>query len=133
MIKDGVVADTSALIAFFKGAEPVAGAVERLIIEKRLCTTGIIIAELLQGVKTAKEEDHIADCLSALPSVELTTELWVKAGRLSWSLRRTGVCLPLTDVAIAAAAIEHNLSLLTLDNHFKKIPNLKHYHHSGRP
>jgi len=60
-------------------------------------------------------------------SLAITTDLWIKAGKVALSLRREGINLLLTDVAIAALAIEHNLSIFTLDKHFEKIPGLKMY------
>jgi predicted nucleic acid-binding protein len=33
--------------------------------------------------------------------------------------------LPLSDIAIAALSLEHNLSIFTLDGHFTKIPGVK--------
>ena len=125
MIKDGVIADTSVLIAFFKGKSEYVEEISRLLQENRLVVTGIIIAELLQGLKGLSEEQRISDLLTALSPIELTTDLWVKAGKMSLSLRRKGVNLPLTDIAIAILAIEYDLTLFTLDNHFKQIPNLK--------
>lgn len=127
MIKDGVVADTSVLISFFRGQGELADVVEKLFIENRIVTTGIIAAELLQGMKGAKEEERISDFLSALNPMEITTDLWIKAGKISLSLRRKGFNLPLTDIAIAALAIEHNLAVFTLDKHFEKIPGVRIY------
>lgn len=125
MIKDGVIADTSVLIDFFKGKGEFVEEITRLLQENRLVITGIIIAELLQGMKGLREEDRIADLLTAISPVELTTDLWVKAGKMALSLRRKGVTLPLTDVAIAILAIEHDLSVFSLDKHFEKIPGVK--------
>lgn len=124
MIKDGVVVDTSVLISFFRGQGEVADEVEKLLIENRIVTTGIIIAELLQGMKGIKEEERISGFLSDLNPMEITTDLWIKAGKMSLSLRRKGINLPLTDIAIAALAIEHNLAVFTLDKHFEKIPSV---------
>lgn len=125
MTKDGVIVDTSVLIDFLKNTEPNAKTVEDLITTKRLLTTGIIAAELLQGVKSSKEERHVSELLDGIPSIELNTATWLKAGRLAYSLRREGVTLPLTDVAIAALAIEHDLSIFTLDKHFAQIPGVR--------
>jgi predicted nucleic acid-binding protein len=125
MIKDGVVVDTSAFIAFFKGTGKYADRVTGLLESNLALITGIIIAELLQGIKNPKEEQKLLSLIVAVPAIELTTDLWVKAGKISSSLRRRGISLPITDVAIATAALEYNLSVLTLDGHFKKIPGLK--------
>lgn len=127
MIRDGVIADTSVLIAFFKGKSGVVEEVSRLLQQNRLVVTGIVIAELLQGLKGLREEQRISDLLVAISPVELTTDLWVKTGRMSLALRRNGINLPLTDIAIAILAIEHNFSIFTLDKHFEKIPEVKIY------
>lgn len=125
MTRDGVIVDTSVLIDFLKDKEPNAAAVAALIGSKRILTTGIIMAELLQGVRGAQEEAYVAELLEGIPAIEITAVLWVKAGRLSCSLRRKGITLPLSDIAIGAAAIEHNLSIFTIDEHFKQIPGVR--------
>lgn len=130
MTKDGVLVDTSLLINFLKNKAPNAAAVERLITSKRIRTTGVIAAELLQGARTATEEAYVVELLEGIPAVEMTSALWMKAGRLSSSLRRKGITLPLSDIAIAALAIEHNLSIFTLDRHFEQIPGVKLHKHA---
>lgn len=127
MIEDGVIVDTSILIEFFKGTEGIAGKVSALLQENRLVITGIVLAELLQGMKNIKEELMLDDFLLAVTPLEITTNIWLKAGKLALSLRRKGISLPLTDVAIAALSIEHNLLIFTLDKHFNQIPNLSLY------
>jgi hypothetical protein len=127
MIKDGVIVDSSVLIAFFRGKEIIADKVSRLLLDNRVVTTGIIIAELLQGMKDVKEEKNISDILAETSPLEITTDLWIKAGKIALSLRRKGINLPLTDVALAALAIEHNLSIFTLDKHFEQIPKVTVY------
>jgi len=127
MTKDGVIVDTSVLIDFLKGEDQVFNAVTRLLEKKHIAITGIIIAELLQGIKNTKEEQIIAELLTGIEIFEADTALWIKAGRLSASLRRKGINLPLTDVVIATLAIEHNFSVFTLDKHFEQIPGVKIY------
>jgi hypothetical protein len=127
MIKDGVIVDTSVLIAFFRGKEKIADKVSRLLLDNRVVTTGIIITELLQGMKDVKEEKNISDILAETSPLEITTDLWIKAGKIALSLRRKGINLPLTDVALAALAIEHNLQIFTLDKHFEQIPKVTVY------
>jgi len=125
MTRDGVIVDTSALIDFLKDKMPHAATVATLINSKRIRTTGIIMAELLQGARTATEEAYVIELLEGIPTMEVTSALWMNAGRLSCSLRRKGVTLPLSDIAIASLAIEHNLSIFTLDEHFDQIPGVK--------
>ena len=127
MIKDGVIVDTSVLIDFLKGIAKAATEVTKLLQANRVVTTGIIIAELIQGIGRADEEDRIAELLSGVSVLEVSTPLWIEAGRLSSSLRRKGITLPLTDTAIAVLALENNLTLYTFDRHFAQVPNLKIY------
>lgn len=125
MIRDGVIVDTSILIDFLKNKAPHAAEVATLITSKRIRTTGVIMAELLQGARTATEEAYVVALLEGIPSIEVTSALWMNAGRLSCSLRRKGMTLPLSDIAIAVLSIEHNLSIFTLDGHFTQIPGVK--------
>ena len=83
------------------------------------------MAELLQGIKNPKEEQNILELISAIEFLEISTELWIKAGRLSSSLRKKGINLPLTDIAIAALALDYNLQILTIDKHFEQIPEVR--------
>jgi len=127
MTRDGVIADTSVLVSFFRGKGGYVEEVTRLLQENRLVITGLIIAELLQGMKGIKEEEKISDLLTAISTIELTTDLWIKAGKTSLSLRRKGINLPLTDIAIATLAIEHHFPIFSLDKHFEQIPGVKIY------
>ncbi len=125
MIKDGVMIDTSVWIAFLRGKDKVKEPVVQLLQGNRAITTGIVIAELIQGMKDIREEDRVSDILSSIPIIELSTDMWIKAGKKALSLRRKGINLPITDVAIATLAINHNLSVFTLDRHFEKISGVE--------
>lgn len=127
MSPDGVVVDTSLWVDFFRGTVPSASAVERLIVQGEAVTSGIILAELLQGVKRPSEEQQIIEVFGGLPVVELTTAMWKVAGQTGSALRRKGITLPLSDLAIAAIALEHGFSVYTRDKHFDQIPNVKRY------
>ena len=63
--------------------------------------------------------------MPALGFAETTADVWIKAGNISCGLRKKGVTLPLSDLLIGAAALEHGLYVLTRDEHFKSIPGLK--------
>jgi len=127
MIKDGILVDTSVFIDFLKGKERYIKVVAELLEKKFAVITGIIIAELLQGLKNPREEQRLSVLLTGIPSLEITTDLWTKAGQLSSTLRKKGINLPLTDIAIAVLAIEYNLEIFTLDKHFEQIPGIKIY------
>lgn len=46
------------------------------------------------------------------------------AGQLSARLRRNGHALPMSDIVIAALALEHACRLVTVDRHFEVVPGI---------
>ncbi|ACI21120.1 PIN domain-containing protein [Thermodesulfovibrio yellowstonii] len=122
----GVIIDTSVFISFLRGAEA-APFVIKLLKENKAYINGIIIAELIQGLKNFKEESNLIELLKAVNTLEITVDIWIKAGKLSLDLKRKGINIPLTDVATAALAFEHDMELYTFDKHFDLIPGLKIY------
>jgi len=98
-----------------------------LLMENAVWTCGIVMFEVLQGIKSEGEKNKILSILASLPYVEMMKKLWQSAAELSILLKKNGVNLPLSDIFIAAIAIENDLSIYTLDNHFTQISNLKLY------
>jgi len=94
------------------------------VLPGKVATCGVILYELIQGIKSSKEEKLVLNALQAVTHLEMSAELWIKAGRLSAVLRRNGHILPLSDLVIATLAREHKLSVLTIDSHFDAIPGL---------
>ena len=67
------------------------------------------------------------EALKSLEYIEMSEDLWIKAGELSSALRRKGKTIPFSDILIAAIALENNLSILTVDKHFEEIKGAKNY------
>jgi hypothetical protein len=123
-----ILIDTSAWVDFFRGTSKTADAVAMLIEKGQASICGVISYELIQGAKSEDEALHLSGLLSALHYIEMTSDLWTKAGSISARLRRKGITLPMSDLLIGAIALEHGLEVLTLDEHFASIPGLKQYH-----
>ncbi len=123
----GILADTSIWIEFFKPESPAGKKLESLIVKNSVWVCGIVLFELLQGIRSEEEKALIPNALSELKYVEMTKNLWQKSGELSASLKRKGLNLPLSDIFMASIAIEHNLQIFTLDKHFDQIPGVKVY------
>ncbi len=123
-----VIADTSVWIPFFnRPASLEKRTLDALIDADEVAMVGVVLAELLQGCRTQDERRELKEVLPALPYLEATQSTWVKAGEISSTLLRKGVTLPLTDLIIAAIAIEHSCSVYSLDIHFPQIPGLLLY------
>jgi predicted nucleic acid-binding protein len=59
--------------------------------------------------------------LQVFDFLEESSRLWEKAGELSFSLKREGKSIGLSDCDIAVAAYSSDTPILTLDEHFSII------------
>ncbi|MGH3087218.1 MAG: PIN domain-containing protein, partial [Rubrobacteraceae bacterium] len=100
-----VLVDTSYWIEYINrpGSERM-NKVAALIREDRAATTGIVLAELLQGARTATEMFKIRTSLEAVIWVGTNERLYARAGEIGFALRRKGITIPTTDCIVAAAA-----------------------------
>lgn len=119
-----IIVDTSIWIEYFKNNPDVVDFMEKHLLEDTVCLVGIIVSELIQGIKNEREREMIRSNLDAINYIDMKFEDWIKIGDLSNMLRKSGMTIPLTDIAIAATAIENDLMLITRDKHFKQVPNL---------
>lgn len=117
-----VLIDTSAWIHALRKQAPesLAGLVRQIVLERRGATTGMIMLELLGGVRTEREYHALSEELGALHYLP-TDPAWHEAWRLSFELRRHGVTVPSADLLIASVAIEHDCTLFHADEHFALI------------
>jgi predicted nucleic acid-binding protein len=120
-----VIADTSVWIPFFnQPGSPEKREIDALIDADRLVLVGVVLTELMQGCRTTSEANTIISKLTGLRFLETSFSSWRGAGELSFALRRKGITLPLSDLVIAALALEHHCRVYTLDPHFEHIPDL---------
>ena len=126
-MKNNILVDTSVWIEYFRPDSATGNLLETLLPENSVVTCGIVLFELMQGVKSDKEKTVVMNALSGLPYREMNEQLWLRSAELSSSLKKKGLTLPLSDIFIAAIAIEHKLSVFTLDKHFEQIPGVVIY------
>ena len=124
---NGILADTSVWIEFFKSKSSTGDKLEALLVENSVWSCGVVIFELLQGIRSEAERSKILDTLSNLEYAEMSQSLWQKSATIAASLKKKGVTLPLSDIFISAIALEYNLSVFTLDKHFGQITGVKIY------
>jgi tRNA(fMet)-specific endonuclease VapC len=89
-------------------------------------TLAEIKAGFLAGRRSAENEGLLAAFLrlpgvSALFADHETTDVYA---RLFQQLRRTGTPIPTNDLWIASLAVQHQLMLLSRDEHFAKLPQV---------
>ena len=117
-----VLVDSCAWIDFLRYQEGEPGNQVAVLIEnKQAAITGVIIAELLQGVKTEKQQQQINFLINSVTSFPTQEIDWINAGLLLQKLRSQGITLPLTDALIAVIAQRYQVKVLTIDKHFQHL------------
>lgn len=97
---------------------------EQALLQGEVYTCGVVLYELLQGIRTPGEEQQVRLAFDALVMCEAMAKTWVAAAGISSDLRSRGITLPMSDIIIAAVALEHGLTVMTVDQHFQQIPGL---------
>jgi predicted nucleic acid-binding protein len=127
-MKHKIIVDTSIWIEYFKNTLINSKFIEKGLNEEFVYITGPIISELLQGVRTQKEYIMLSQSIGAVPFLNCHYNDWITAGNISFSLRKKGIIIPLSDIIIAAVAIRNDAKIYTLDKHFKQIPAVDLYY-----
>ncbi|MEI2689105.1 MAG: type II toxin-antitoxin system VapC family toxin [Anaerolineae bacterium] len=117
--------DTGPLIAFLKGRNPGAAAVERAVRGMDCFVTAITAYELLYGVARARREIGEDALLGTMQALPLDIGAARRAAQVHDELIRRNQDIGIKDVLIAAICQEHDLPLLTLNElHFNRVPGL---------
>lgn len=82
---------------------------------------GIILQEVLQGIKNPKDVHVLKDYFEAFQLLELTREDYIKAAELVNRLMKKGKQISTIDALIASAAISYSCYLFTADKDFEHI------------
>ncbi len=79
-----ILIDTCAWIDFFKSTTGLLGSeVAQLIEHNQAAITGVVIAELLQGIKSKKESQHLEVLFHSIHYLNIAEQDWIIAGQLS--------------------------------------------------
>jgi predicted nucleic acid-binding protein len=122
-----VLVDTSAYSAFMQGDPAIKAALQQA---GQLYLNAVVLGELLAGVAGGTRPDRNRKELGAFLSsprievLQLGDETAERYAAIFAFLRRQGTPIPTNDIWIAASAMEHGLSVLTRDPHFKKVPQV---------
>ncbi|TGM74266.1 PIN domain nuclease [Leptospira mtsangambouensis] len=89
--------------------------------EEEIFLTGIILQEILTGIKNQKLFDEINNHLRFFNYVTPTNKDHILAAQLRNDLAKKGITVASIDVLIAQIAISNNLTIATYDSDFNKI------------
>lgn len=119
-----VLVDTTVWVDFF-GDQPewhVVALQELIEKDDDLCLCGVILAEVLQGVRFDSDYRKTKDYLDALIFLPMHQATFLRAAKIYRSLRKKGITIRKpVDCMIASVAIEHDIRLLHNDRDFDQI------------
>jgi hypothetical protein len=116
-----VLVDTSVWIDFFRGkSTPEICELEQLLGEgEDICTCGIILTEVLQGIRENSDYRKTLARFDAFLYLPMNRSTFLAAASLYRSLRRKGVTIRKpVDCMIAAVSMEHDVPLMHHDRDF---------------
>ncbi|MDO8885859.1 PIN domain nuclease [Candidatus Oleimmundimicrobium sp.] len=119
-----ILIDTSVWIDFFRGADTLHRvAMHKLIKEDDVCLADIIVAEILQGIKSDKDFKVVKSRLLEFPIYSLKdVHSYIQSAQIYRACRRRGLTIrKLVDCFIAQIAIENGLVLFHNDKDFDSI------------
>jgi predicted nucleic acid-binding protein len=123
-----ILIDTCIWVPFFnRPASDEKRNVDALLDDGSAAIVGHVLYEVLVGFRRDEQADWVASALSGVTVLEPTRDEWRVAARLGRRLIGLGHRLPLTDVLMAALAVERHLPVYSVDPHFDLIPELLRY------
>ena len=116
-----ILIDTSVWIDLFIDNEtPQVKKLENLIINQEdLCTCGVIMTEVLQGIRSDQEYQKTISVLKDLLYLPMDQTVFIQASNIFRALRKKGTTIRKSiDCMIAAVCIKHDSQLLHNDRDF---------------
>jgi len=118
-----ILVDTSLWIEAFKKdcPEKIKEMIFKAIDEDNAFIAGIIMVELLSGAKTVKKYEQLKNNLESLIYLETTVDVWDKAAKIAFTLKRKGINVPSGDILIASLSVKYDILLIHMNKHFELI------------
>jgi tRNA(fMet)-specific endonuclease VapC len=121
-----LILDTHALSAFVDGA-PEVGAI--LGLQHQAAIPVIVLGEFRYGIMDSRHrktyEEWIEIHLRHFDLLAITAETTLPYASLRATLKQLGRPIPANDAWIAALAMQHGLPILSRDEHFDSLPNVR--------
>lgn len=117
--------DSNAVIALFAGA---VGVRDQLSQASELYVPAIVLGELYYGARksgrVAANVSRVEQFAATSSVIDCTAETAKHYGIIKEGLRSRGRPIPENDIWIAALALQHGLTVLTRDEHFREVAGL---------
>lgn len=120
-----LVADTSAVLAFFDGC---LAALEAFNQAESVYLPSIVIGELYVGLRKCsrpdQEEEKIASMIARTKALNVDYKTGKVYAGIVDQLEKAGKRIPLNDIWIAALSLQHHCCLVARDVHFERIEGI---------
>ena len=121
-----MILDTNALSAFVDG-DPEVGAI--LGVQHQAAIPVIVLGEFRYAIMGSRHrktyEDWLENHMRHFDLLAITAETTLPYASLRATLKRLGRPIPANDAWIAALAIQHRLPILSRDEHFEALPDVR--------
>lgn len=120
-----MVVDTSIFIEYLRSRDRENTALANLPVDTVLYVSAVTVFELYSGATDLSKRLDIDTLLTGVFVLPLNAEVAKNAGFIYQDLRRRGKMIEVTDILIAATALENNLPVKTLNiEHFQRVRGL---------
>jgi predicted nucleic acid-binding protein len=109
---NGFLLDTTILIDLFRGRQEAIVFLDKLSQEGSLFVCAIVVSEIFSGVRPA-ELPKVEEFLEAMGYIQIDYQTAKRAGLYKRDFQKKGINLSISDTLIAAAAVDHSLTLVT--------------------
>ncbi|MDX2079911.1 MAG: PIN domain-containing protein [Terrimicrobiaceae bacterium] len=92
--------------------------------DREFAICGVVRCEVARGIINPKLLAVFRKAWSVMLNVPTDNRIWNDVEDLAWKLARSGKHPPLSDLVIACCALRIEAVVLTLDAHFRDVPNL---------
>ena len=122
-----ILVDTSLIVEYLRGRETAVTELQAWSSDGFAIST-VVLAELYEGIARSRDpgatERSLLDFLRHADILPVDESVAREFGRLRFQLRSQGLVIGDLDILIAATALVHEATLLTRDNHFRRIPGV---------
>jgi predicted nucleic acid-binding protein len=129
-----ILVDSSVWIDYFAARPTIqVGTLDSYLADKEdVCICGVILTEVLQGIKYQHEYKKIRNLFDHLPFMPMDREIFLRAADIYRFLRQRGLTIRRpVDCMIAAVALENDIPILHNDRDFQIIA--RHFHLKSPP
>lgn len=120
--------DNGVLVAYLKGRPGALRLITPWIVNREAATSVIVYGEAVEYIRGdtnyGQRRDELRALLREVTPLHPTYSILERYAELRREMRRSGGLIGDIDTLIAATALDHSLTLVTLDGDFQRVPGL---------